>query len=69
MKTKCNAKAQVGKTPFFGLMNVWACQPGAIFKEILDKTILEMDVEELIRFKKSKAESAEYQANAGKKLD
>ena len=34
------SKVHVGKTPFFGLMNAWACQPGAIFKEILDESLL-----------------------------
>ena len=72
------AKAHVGKTPFFGLMNAWACQPGAIFKEILDESILlvlsfgfpqkweEMAIAELKSASKSESERDEYQASARK---
>ena len=72
------AKAHVGKTPFFGLMNAWACQPGAIFKEVLDETLLlllsfgfpqkweEMAIQELKESSKSKPEKTQYEPNTRK---
>ena len=34
------AKVHIAKDPFFGLMNAWALQPGAAFKEIISESIL-----------------------------
>ena len=69
------AKVHVGKTPFFGLMNALACQPGAIFKEILDESLLlvlsfgfpkkweEMAIAELKGTSQSKPVKAEYKSS------
>ena len=69
------AKVHVGKTPFFGLMNALACQPGAIFKEILDESLLlvlsfgfpkkweEMAIAELKGTSQSKPEKVEYKSS------
>ena len=72
------AKVHVGKTPFFGLKNAWALQPGAIFKEIIDESILrvisfgfpqkweEMAISELKKSSKSKSDITNYESKTMK---
>ena len=71
------AKVHIAKDPFFGLMNAWALQPGAAFKEIISESILlllsfgfpqkweEMAIAEL---KDSSQENSEIIENRSKSL-
>ena len=72
------AKVHIGKDPFFGLMNALALQPGAVFKEIIDESILlllsfgfpqkweEMAIAELKESSQSKPEMTKYESKSRK---